>query len=181
MSETRGLLLLYTVHGPIRYYWSTDCIGSLNVNVCLRTVVPNDKNSPEIDSLQFAWCDFTNFFNPTFIISVSDDCSPFIFKICQTVAVNHSFFNLIFGGIFAIWPNCTTPRAFEPFSGSQLGFCRPLDLCYLTSFTAIRCCDGVIFHINFAVRLTAPHSLICRHFLDLCYLTRFTAHAVDFI
>ena len=35
MSETRGLLLLYTVHGPIHYYWSTNCIGSLNVNVCL--------------------------------------------------------------------------------------------------------------------------------------------------
>ena len=93
----------------------------------------------------------------------------------------HGFFNLIFGGIFAIWPNCTTPRAFEPFSASQLGFCRPLDLCYLTSFTAIRCCDGVIFHINFAVRLTALHSLVLPAFLDLCYLTSFTAHTVDFI
>ena len=101
----------------------------------LRTVVPNDKNWPEIDSLQFAWCDFTNFFNSIFITSVSDDCSLFIFKICQTVAVNFTgaFFNLIFGGIFAIWPNCTTPRAFEPFSGSQLGFCRPLDEFYCYS------------------------------------------------
>ena len=159
MSETRGLLLLYTVHGPIHYYWSTNCIGSLNVNVCLLAYYAQwfqmTKNWPEIDSLQFARCDFTNFFNPIFIISVSDDCSLFIFKICQTVAINFTgaFFNLIFGGIFAIWPNCTTPRAFEPFSGSQLGFCRPLDefYCYIFSVATKTFTENWVIRQSFIV------------------------------
>ena len=38
---------------------------------------------------EFTWCGFTNFaskFQQVRIISVSCDCKPFIFKICQTVA-----------------------------------------------------------------------------------------------
>ena len=38
---------------------------------------------------EFTWCGFTNFiskFLQVRIISVSCDCKPFIFKICQTVA-----------------------------------------------------------------------------------------------
>ena len=130
-------------------------------------MVPNDKKLARNRFITVCSMWFHKFFQPNFhnfrfrwllalhFQNLSNFCSQF----------HRGFFNLIFGGIFAIRPNCTTPRAFEPFSGSQLGFCRPLDLCYLTSFTAIRCCDGVIFHINFAVRLTALHSLVLPAFL----------------
>ena len=149
MSETRGLLLLYTVHGPIHYYWSTDCIGSLNVNVCrptclLRTVVPNGKNSPKIDSLQFAWCDFTNFFKPTFTISVSGDCSPFIFKICQTVAVNFTvFFQLNFWRDFCYLAQlyyAARFRAFQRFTAWFLPAFGPLLFDEFYCYSVLRRC-----------------------------------------
>ena len=101
----------------------------------LRTVVPNDKKLARNRFITVCSMWFHKFFQPNFhnfrfrwllalhFQNLSNFCSQF----------HRGFFNLIFGGIFAIRPNCTTPRAFEPFSGSQLGFCRPLDEFYCYS------------------------------------------------
>ena len=125
-------------------YWLTEC---KRLPTCLlHTVVLNVKNLPEIDSPihTYLWTltfyDMEGKYGRDFqsqMIRLFDLHFQNFSNCCSQFHV--VFFNTIFGGIFATWSNCTTtPRAFEPFSGSQLGFCRPLDLCYLTSFTTTR-------------------------------------------
>ena len=107
-------------------------------------MVPNDKNLPEIDSLQFAWCDFTNFFSiqlSLFPFSVIDRSSLTKFvKLLQSIS---RFFQLNFWRNFCYLAQlyyAARFRAFQRFTAWFLPAFGPLLFDEFYCYSVLRRC-----------------------------------------